>query len=122
MRHEQYKLVEVDRETLAIEYETSDFNSPNIHRMFWPIGCYQLRGFGCVLADAIGKPAKPCGSGQFSVYLGNGNHLTATLVNGGSTLPVKTEVFPAPKPKCRVETRWQYGQWEKYTKKGWVAA
>ena len=62
MRHEQYKLVEVDRETLAIEYETSDFNSPNIHRMFWPIGCY------------------------------------------------------------RVETRWQYGQWEKYTKKGWVAA
>lgn len=115
------RLIQYDRETLAVEYESTFTGEPKMIRQIWPIGSYRLTGMSyCTLQDAIGKPAT-IRDGAVSVYLGNGNHLNGNLVNGGSTQSIKTETLDVPRPKCRVETRWKNGRWEKLLRTGWVA-
>jgi hypothetical protein len=73
------------------------------------------------IEDAIGREAT-IQDGRVSVYCGNGNYLDGGLVDGGQTKSIKTETIDVPRPKCRVETRWRDGRWEKLLRKGWVAA
>lgn len=115
-------LIQFDRETLAIQYDATLYNEPKTVRQIWPLGYYKFSGMSyCDLAAAIGKPAR-IDQGRVSVYLGNGNYLTGDLLNGGKTQSIKTETLDVPRPKCRTETRWHDGRWEKLWRKGWVPA
>ena len=53
----------------------------------------------------------------------HGKALTVHLKDGGATLPLHTDQMPVRPPRCRVQTRWHIGRWEKYlTREGWVLA
>lgn len=113
------RLIQFDRETLAVEYECTLGSQPKAVRQTWPLGSFQLRGFAMSLSDAIGRDAV-IDQGRVSVYCGNGNSLIGNLVNGGSTESIRTVTLDIPCPKCRTETRWHDGRWEKLLRKGWV--
>jgi hypothetical protein len=76
----------------------------------------------CRIDEAIGMPAT-CTDGRVSCYLGQGNSLAGDLPQGGATKAIILEQTSIAPPKCRVETQWRNGRWEKYTKaKGWRPA
>jgi hypothetical protein len=116
------KLIQFDARTLAVEYQATIYNEPKVIRNVWPLGYYRFRGMSAIsIEDAIGREAT-IQDGRVSVYCGNGNYLDGGLVDGGQTKSIKTETIDVPRPKCRVETRWRDGRWEKLMRKGWVAA
>lgn len=117
----QGTLIQFANGTLAVEYQCAMTNEPKMIRHVWPLGHYRTSGMSyCRIEDAIGKTAS-VRDGYVSVYLGNGNYLNGTLTEGGSTKSLETSVTDIPAPKCRTETRWRNGRWEKLLRKGWVA-
>ncbi len=119
----QGKIIKVDGGRLAIECLSTDYSKPLQYRHVWAFDAYRFSGMSyCREDDAIGKPASVT-DGRVSCYLGNGNYLKATLPQGGSTKAIILEVTDLPAPKCRCETRWHNGRWEKYNaRKGWIVA
>lgn len=63
-------------------------------------------------------------SGVYTWRAANGiSTIPMRLLNMGATVPDFTDEEPIPAPKCRVETRWMNGRWEKYlASRGWVVA
>ena len=107
----------------GFEYITALHNEPTKVRQVWPIAALRSTGFGyCSNDDAIGKPATLT-DGRVSCYLGQGKWVNGALPEGGQTKSVVLETTPIAAPKCRSETRWQNGAWQKYSaRKGWIAA
>ena len=106
----------------GFEYVTTNYNEPTRIRQVWPIESLRTEGMSyCRNDEAIGKPASVT-DGRVSCYLGNGNWVKGALPDGGKTKATILETTPIPRPKCRVETRWHGGRWEKLTRRGWVAA
>ena len=57
------------------------------------------------------------GEGNWQAYAGGGYLVLATEHDGTAT------EAPIPAPRCRVETRYRSGRWEKcLTARGWIAA
>jgi hypothetical protein len=75
--------------------------------------------------EVVGAEALRAGTGEYMPDL-RGWGLRFRLAEGGQTLPEHFEKEPIPCPKTRkgIDTRYHYGQWEKYLKSrgGWVAA
>jgi hypothetical protein len=107
----------------GFEYHSTDYNHPVSYRQVWEIETVTMKRFSyCMEVDAIGREATIT-DGLVSCYLGNGNYFYGKLAQGGQTPSIIIEETPVPRPKVRVDTRWQSGRWEKYLKtKGWVAA
>ncbi len=110
---------------LCIVYFDNEWSNPVRVKQWWPV-CQMSeqemkdRGFD------IGKPVESRSSGSGMFYfkrtIGHGWQ-ELQLKDGGKTLPIHTERNDIPKPKTRVETRYQDGHWEKYLKaQGWVVA
>ena len=115
------KIIDLGNGKAGFEYIDSDFNHPNALRQVWPIVELRTRGMSyCRIDEAFGKPATIT-DGRVSCYLGQGNYVEGALPQLGSTKAITQETFPIPCPKCRVETRYYNGQWQKTTRKGWVA-
>jgi hypothetical protein len=113
------KIIKLDREQFGFECISTDHNKPEHIRHVWPIASLQTRGMSyCRNDEAIGKPAT-IQDGRVSCYLGNGNYVHGALPELGQTKALTVETSPVPRPKCRVETRWRSGRWEKLTRKGW---
>jgi hypothetical protein len=119
----QGKIIELSRDTYGFEYIDNDYNKPEQIRQVWPIVALQTRGSMsyCRNEEAIGKPAS-ISDGRVSCYLGNGNYVHGQLPELGATKSIVLEVSPVPRPKCRVETRWYAGRWQRLTRKGWQNA
>jgi hypothetical protein len=104
----------------GFEYRTTLYNDPVEVRQVWILDRVWTAGMSWAdPKSAFGKPAS-LHYGVMSCYLGNGNYLS------GEIAPDKPadicESLPVPRPKCRIETRWHYGRWEKLLRRGWVAA
>lgn len=115
------KIIDLGRGQLAFEYHTTLYNEPMQTRDVWPLTSWKTSGYSyCTETDAIGKPATIT-DGQVSCYLRNGNYLKGTI--DGSAKSIIHELLPVPRPtRVRSELRWHYGQWQKLTRKGWIAA
>jgi hypothetical protein len=106
----------------GFESISTAYNEPEQIRHVWPLVSLRTHGMSYCRADeAVGKQAT-CVDGRVSCYLGNGNYVSGELPELGSTKAVILETKPLPRPKCRSETRWYHGRWEKLLRKGWVAA
>lgn len=105
--------------TLAIVSDYPDSEQPVIHRSWWRIS----NGWRRDECEAwIGQEVQRVSPGRYTWY-GGMSPTTFRLERGGETIAFKNEQIPVPKPKTRVETRWNWGRWEKYLKnKGWVPA
>jgi len=71
------------------------------------------------------EPDRFYGAGRYLLDCRPYRPVAVDLIDGGKTLPVKTDRQPIPCPKVRkgTETRYLMGHWQKYTKtKGWVSA
>jgi len=114
-------IIDLGKGVYGFEYRDSDYNKPELLRQVWIIDNVKTRGMSyCRNDEAIGKPASSS-NGVVSCYLGQGNYVTGLLP--GDRKSIILETSPAPRPKCRLELRWQSGGWQKYSKqKGWIAA
>lgn len=119
----QGKIIELTKDSYGFEYIDPHHSKPEFIRQVWPIVALTTRGMSyCRNEEAIGKPASLT-DGRVSCYLGQGNYVGGALPELGQTQSIIMETFPAPRPKCRGELRWQSGRWEKYSaRKGWIAA
>jgi hypothetical protein len=118
----QGKIIALEHSKFGFEYVTTDYNKPERIRQVWPIASLKSEGMSyCRVDEAIGKPASIT-DGRVSCYLGNGNWVRGELSNLGQTASLSIEITPIPCPKCRRETRWHNGAWQKLMKKGWVPA
>lgn len=119
----QGKIIELATDSYGFEYIDPHYSEPTIIRQVWPIASLATRGMTyCRVQEAIGKPATIT-DGRVSCYLGQGNYVHGALPELGATKSIILEEFPAPRPKCRSELRWQNGRWQKYSaRKGWIAA
>jgi hypothetical protein len=112
-------IIDLGAGQFGIECLSTDYNKPERIRHVWPIVALQTRGMSyCRNEEALGKPAT-ISDGRVSCYLGNGNYVHGALPDLGQTKAIILEVSPMPKPRCRVETRWYGGRWQKLTRKGW---
>jgi len=116
-------IIKLSPDKYGFEAISTHYAEPISIRHVWELERVRTGGYSyCRIDDAIGKPAT-CTDGRVSCYLGQGNSLTGDMSQGGSTKAITIEQSPIPRPKCRVETRWHNGRWEKYTKaKGWQPA
>lgn len=102
---------------LCIEDRYRNFNEPVLQISYYPI---LFRAHRERYTHLIGQEAWYRHDGRYAV--GSGDSYV-TLVDGGKTKPIHYREEPIPPPKTRVETRYQYGRWEKYLQgKGWVNA
>ena len=69
--------------------------------------------------DLDGQPAKT----YFNNWIPSGDKYPPRQYRTKrGSVPVKTKQVSVPKPRTRLETRWTFNGWEKYTKKGWMRA
>jgi hypothetical protein len=114
------KIIDLGNGQFGFEYITTDYNKPEQIRQVWPITALRTSGMSyCRNDEAIGKPASLT-EGHVSCYLGNGNYVSGVLPERGATKSIALDITPIAPPKCRVETRWYDGRWQKLMKKGWV--
>jgi hypothetical protein len=109
---------------LFVLYETSDFSEPKITHIWWQIVRTTGNPYHCN-RPAEGDVATFRGNGEWSTHDGKTN-VTSGSVNTGSgdskAAHVVTFSAPAPKVRSNVETRWQDGRWQKYSKRqGWIS-
>ena len=105
----------------CVAYSDTRYSEPVRVTHHWPILCQDL------FDDAdIGKDARSIGAGSYTAQAGSGPFTgwkDARLRDGGQTKPIRTDEAPIPRPKTRVETRYQGGRWQKLLKaRGWVSA
>jgi hypothetical protein len=114
--------VEIKPDQFGFESTHTLYNEPKRVRQVWALSAVRTSGYSyCRIQDAIGKPAT-CTDARVNCYLGQGNSVAAVIDGGGSAKAIIHEILPVPRPKCRVETRWYDGQWQKLTRKGWIPA
>lgn len=114
--------IDGDPNRLGFVSDTTSWVEPLLIRHTWEIPEVRTRGVSwCDPQQAIGKDATLT-YGRVHCYLGNGNYLDTTLPQGGDTQATFVEKMAVSRPKCRTETRWHDGRWEKHMRKGWVAA
>jgi hypothetical protein len=107
---------------LCVRYTYTQSDRPERVFIWWPF-------FRCTEKQArdeyaIGSELRDCRDGIYALQIpGNYRSVTLRLPEGGKTKNLVTETEPVPVPKCRVETRWYSGGWQKYLKsQGWVSA
>lgn len=101
---------------LCVENRHAAYDEPVMQISYYPI---LRRAHRERQAHLIGKEVTYQGNGKY--------HVTADtyvrLEEWGKTRPIHYVTEPIPPPTTRVETRYQYGRWEKYLQnKGWVPA
>lgn len=114
---------------LCVKYETTIYDRPEKVTHYWPIGraCNFVESnpnrFGGGYEGIVGAEATSKDGGLYTWRRAAYDYVDLRLTDGGQTKPIKTTTEPVPPPKTKLETRWRYGQWEKYLKaKGWVPA
>lgn len=118
----QGKIIRRENGRLAIRCDSTDHSKPQLISHVWEMERWRTHGMSYAGEnEAVGRDAT-IRDGRVSCYLGQGNWLYGELGNGGNTPAVSIDITDIPKPRTRVETRWQYGRWEKLTRKGWIAA
>lgn len=111
-----------DRKAYAVHCYT-ELNEPIRRKMFFRIGIPASELQEATIAELQGKEVA-CDTqyATASVYLGHGRYWKCEGPAGSTPCDfIETENVPAP--KCKVETRWHNGRWDKYLKsRGWVIA
>ena len=125
MKGEKKQMNRNGNETIAIykgipciRHEVIHFDKPEKTGVHWPIG------FGRDLCfDLDGVEAYSTGGGHYQVRLRAYDWIRISLAELGKTQSIGGETVEIPRPKTRVECRWNNGRWEKYLKsRGWVSA
>jgi len=99
---------------LYITFRQSRFDKPVIDILWYPLNKRAWH-----LDHLIGREVHRVASGIYE----DSSRLRYYLPQGGDTKAEFIETEAVPRPKTRVETRWQSGRWEKYLKsRGWVVA
>lgn len=105
---------------LCVRHIDTRFDAPEQVTTFWPL----LRMGRDEAAEYIGVDAYESQTPTWNyTTLGTPIRRTFYLPEGGQTKPLHVETTPLSAPKCRLETRWHNGQWQKYSKReGWISA
>jgi len=111
-----------DRKVYAV-HSYVELNEPIRRKMFFRLGICASELDAQALVELPGKEVY-CDTqyATASVYLGPWRDWKCQGPAGSTPCDfIETEIVPAP--KCKVETRWRNGRWDKYLKsKGWVIA
>lgn len=95
------------------------FDEPVLAVSWWPLGMKAgdfKRSYG---PEPLGQEMHSLGGG---LYQGRQDGRLYRLRNGGATIAAYVETRSIPRPRCRAQTRWRNGRWEKRLARGWAAA
>jgi hypothetical protein len=111
---------------LCITSEMSGYSEPELITSHWPT-TVKARDFysffDCTEADLATFSVRESMPGEYHVQPAkhwNFKLPLISLVNGGRTQAIKTDIRPYDPPKTRCRVEWDSGSWRKLTRKGWV--
>jgi hypothetical protein len=105
---------------LVIKTADTAYDKPEWIVRYYPIGACN-KSIADQYMYPIGAEMRETGTSSYMPNVTSDSRIFE-LINGGATKPLLVEAFPIEKPKCKQDTRWRNGHWEKYLKtQGWVS-
>lgn len=105
--------------TVCVVWRERDMDEPVINCTYYPSDLDSELTDAELSGATVVSDSWP---GVYSVKLSpHGYWVRCNLTNYGKTLPIKFEREPVPRPKSRCKLRWYRGEWQKETRRGYVA-
>jgi hypothetical protein len=106
---------------LYVVYSSNDYSRPNRTTLWWRVVKTTANPYNANRPQAGDKAVSRSG-GEWSTSGVNGSTGSVSIGSGSTNAEFREESEVLPPSVGDKQLRWQYGQWEKLTSKGWVPA